>query len=150
MEIQQARSDDLEAWVALRHALWPTYQLEDLRAEAHGILASDDEVCFLAIEDDERIVGFVEGAVHPGPGGPYGHVEGWFLVPEFRQRGHGRRLVGELEHWCLHRAIYLLTSDTTSSYPISPAAHAGCGLRQIHEFKIFLKQLRQPPLPGER
>jgi aminoglycoside 6'-N-acetyltransferase I len=101
-------------------------------------------VCFVVTDESSKAVGFIEGAVHPGPRGPYGHVEGWYVIPEFQKRGYGKELMGQLEQWCLHRAICLLTSDTTASYPISPAAHAQCGFREIHEFKVFMKELQQP------
>lgn len=49
-----------------------------------------------------------------------------------------------IEQWCLHRAIRVLTSDTTADYPLSPAAHARCGFRTLAELKIFIREL-QPP-----
>jgi len=112
------------------------------------MLALENEVCFLVTDEANQVVGFLEGAVHHGPDGPYGHVEGWYVRPEYRQQGYGKRLIGQFEQWCLHRSICLLTSDTVSSYPISPAAHSGCGFTQIHELKIFMKKL-QPEGPGE-
>jgi aminoglycoside 6'-N-acetyltransferase I len=109
------------------------------------MLESHEEVCFAVTDESSQVVGFIEGAVHPGPKGPYGHVEGWYVRPEFRKQRYGKELIGRFELWCLHRAICLLTSDTTASHPISAAAHAGCGFRQIHELKIFIKELQQPP-----
>ena len=46
-----------------------------------------DEVCFLLIDAAGSVVGFAEAAIHQGPGGPYGHVEGWYVVPDHRGRG---------------------------------------------------------------
>jgi aminoglycoside 6'-N-acetyltransferase I len=142
MNFRTAQEADLANWIALRHALWPDHTLDVLSAEARAVLASQSEVCFLAVDDQAGTVGFLEGAVHPGPKGPYGHVEGWYVEPEFRRQGIGRELVGRFELWCLHRAICLLTSDTDAPYTLSPQAHAGCGFRQIAELKIFLKELR--------
>jgi aminoglycoside 6'-N-acetyltransferase I len=146
MKTRKARESDLDVWVALRYALWPDCTLESLRKEARDILASPDEACFLLIEPDGEAVGFVEGAVHPGPNGPYAHVEGWYVVPEHRGKGHGRGLIGEVEQWSLHRGICHLTSDTTPDYPLSPAAHARAGFKTIKEMIIFLKELE----PEER
>jgi len=90
MEICRAERGDLDAWVKLRHALWPDAHPETLLAEANSILSSPDEICFLLIHPASGPVGFVEGAVHSGPDGPYVHVEGWYVLPEFRRQGHGQ------------------------------------------------------------
>ena len=141
MQIREAVPADLDAWAALRHALWPDCPVETARAEAVAILESPDEVCYLLSDASRAAVGFVEGAVHPGPDGPYAHVEGWYVDPQLRGQGHGQELMGALEPWCLHRAIRRLTSDTTKDYPLSPAAHARAGFRAVHQFTIFMKEL---------
>jgi aminoglycoside 6'-N-acetyltransferase I len=127
--------------VELRQALWPGDSVVALREEAESILADPDQVCFLRCDVGGEPVGFIEGGVYQGPAGPYAHVEGWYVVPEHRGAGHGQELLGSLEHWCLHREICRLTSDTTAEYPSSPAAHARAGFREIKRFSIFLKEL---------
>ncbi len=143
MHVRLVQHGELDAWVTLRHALWPTSKIDDLFIEAQDILTSAEEVCIVAIDDQcACIVGFLEGAIHHTPhDAPYAHVEGWYVTPEYRQQGFGKELMREFEQWCLHRAICLLTSDTTAEYPTSSAAHAGCGYQEICEFKIFLKKL---------
>ncbi len=150
MIIRKPEQSDLKAWVTLRHALWPKHEIEALAAGARTMLESDVEVCFLATDESSRVLGFIEGAIHSAPSGPYGHVEGWYVVPEFRKQGCGKELMGQFEQWCLHSAICLLTSDTTASYPLSPSAHEGCGFRQIHECKIFMKTLQEGPGYGSQ
>jgi len=140
MEIREAGAADLDAWAALRHALWPECPLVTAREEAVAIVASPDEVCFLLL-DGTASIGFVEGQVYAGPQGPYAHVEGWYVEPARRGEGYGQELIGALEQWCLHRAVYRLTSDTTQDYPLSPAAHARSGFRVVHRFTIFMKDL---------
>jgi len=149
MKIRKALHDDLNAWVALRHSLWPNHGVDELKRGARQILESDTEECFLAIDASDKVAGFIEGAVHPSPAGPYCHVEGWYVLPECRRQGYGKKLMGELELWSLHQAIVMLTSDTDPAYSISPVAHEGCGFRQIHELKIFLKELPQENVPDK-
>lgn len=142
MRVDQVRERDLDAWAALRHALWPDCPVATARAEAEAILASEDENAWL-LWDGDAAVGFAEAQVHAGgAGGPYAHVEGWYVDPAHRGAGHGQALLGALESWCLHRAIPRLTSDTTPDYPLSPAAHARAGFRVLQRFTIFLKTLR--------
>jgi aminoglycoside 6'-N-acetyltransferase I len=146
VKIRKAEEADLEGWAALRRALWPGYAEDALLDEERAMLASPDEVCFLLVDPEGRAVGFAEAAIHPGPNGPYAHVEGWYVAPEFRGQGYGRALIQQVGSWCLHRAICLLTSDTdAASYPLSPDAHARAGFRKLHDLTIFIKELEQPP-----
>lgn len=89
MEIREAQPGDLDAWVALRRALWPEDPSESLVAEAKRVLASPDEVCFLLLHPSLGAVGFIEAALHPGADAPYAHVEGWYVAPEHRRQGQG-------------------------------------------------------------
>jgi aminoglycoside 6'-N-acetyltransferase I len=111
MGIREACSTDLEAWVALRHALWPANGIQALRPEAERILSSPDEVCFLLVESSVGTVGLVEATVHPGVGRSCTHIEGWYVDPRHRRQGHGRDLLERVTLWSLHRAISVLTSE---------------------------------------
>ncbi len=142
MNTREAESTDLNGWANLRHALWPHHNLSDLSDEARSILKSPDEVCFLLIHPSQGAVGFVEAAIYRPPNGPYCHIEGWYVTPEFRGCGHGKELIKQIEQWSLHRAINLLTSDTDAEYPLSPGAHERAGFKKIHEMIIFAKQLQ--------
>jgi len=144
MRIREAEEADLEAWAALAQALSPDYSKEALLAGARAILASADMVCLLLLDPEGSAVGFVEAAVCPGPNGPYCHVEGWYVMPEFRGQGYGRRLIEMLEGWCVHRAICLLTSFTGPEYALSASAHLHAGFRKMCDFTIFMKEPRQP------
>lgn len=149
MEIREATSNDLLQWTELRCALWQNYRPEVLRDEAEQLLASPNEACFLLIDDTDNCIGFTEVAMHSGSDGPYAHLEAWYVAPDYRGQGYGRRLVDSVEQWCLHRAIGLLTSDTDPEFPSSLSAHERCGFTKIHEFTIFMKVLRQSA-PGDR
>jgi aminoglycoside 6'-N-acetyltransferase I len=142
MELREASATELDDWVALRQALWPDHVSTELRAEAEHILSATNAICFLAFDSDNGVVGFIEGALYQGANGHYGHVEGWYVDPEFRRRGLGRRLVSQLEQWCLHRNIRTLTSDTDPRFPLSPKNHVGAGFRVLGEMTIFIKNLK--------
>ncbi len=144
MKTREALYSDLEAWVGLRHSLWPKSNHADLLNEAKAILKSKNEVCFLLIHPSRGSVGFSEAALHSSSKGFYCHVEGWYVMPEFRGHGHGKELIECIESWTLHRSINLLTSDTIEDYPMSPEAHARAGFKIIQKITIFAKELRQP------
>jgi len=142
MTTREAKKDDLTVWANLRHALWPGHSLDTMLKEAREILYSEDEVCFLLMHPSRSAVGFVEACIHPSRRGPYCHVEGWYVMPEFRGKGQGKRLIGRIEGWSLHRTICLMTSDTEADYPLSTDAHARAGFKKMHELTIFVKELQ--------
>ena len=86
MNIREAEAGDLEGWIALRHALWPHHDVASLTPEAKAILDSRHEVCLVAVTDTSQIVGFIEGAIYEAPGGPYAHVEDWFVRGGYASR----------------------------------------------------------------
>jgi aminoglycoside 6'-N-acetyltransferase I len=141
MNTHEASLQQIEAWTDLGHALWPDHDRSEIRAEAKRILESTDQTCFLAGDAEGEVVGFIECAIHRGAEGPYVHIEGWYVKPEYRRQGIGRELMSEVEQWSLHRSIRILTSDTESKYPLSPAAHARSGFRPLHQLTIFIREL---------
>ena len=144
MQIEEVSPETFDAWVTLRFALWPDSTRAALTAEAEAILEAPDQVGFIALDNARHAIGFIEGALHAGLQGLYGHVEGWYVVSERQKQGCGHALMNALEQWCLHRSIGLLTSDTEAGYPSSPPAHLGCGFRVLHELTVFAKDLQAP------
>ena len=142
MATRQATKTYFDHWVELRHQLWPDASMESLRLEAKSVLAAPEEICFLVFNNADVIIGFAEAAIYRGPSAPYAHLEGWYVLPQWRGRGFGRELLDCVEQWCLHHTIYKLTSDTTTDYPLSPAAHKHLGFKTVCEFTIFMKDLQ--------
>ena len=141
MEIRKLREDDIDQWAGLRSDLWPDHRYEDLVADSTCFLTSEDMVCFVLEHPERGLAGFIEAALYPVPDRPYVHIEGWYVKPEFRGMGYGKRLVSHIKEWSIHRGIEVLTSDTTPDYPLSPAAHTRSGFRVLAEMTIFLKEL---------
>jgi len=59
MQIRKAQHGDLDAWIRLRHALWPDHDSDGLAAETGAMLESHDEVCFLVTDESSQLVGFI-------------------------------------------------------------------------------------------
>jgi aminoglycoside 6'-N-acetyltransferase I len=141
MKIQEACEGNFEAWLGLRKLLWPGDDAMHV-GEMRAILASDIQIAFLVLSEEDQAVGFIEGAIYLNPPQDYGYVEGWYVLPAFRGQGLGGELLGALEQWFLHQTISLSLSDTIpAEYPLSPAAHARYGYREYATMKIYIKQL---------
>lgn len=131
----------------LREALWP-----DCEPEMH-----DCEMRFLARRSTRRGVyvldrgagrlgGFIELSVRPRVDGALsdrvGFVEGWYVEPDLRGAGWGRRLIEAAEKWTAARGLTELGSDAELANPAGVDAHRACGFRETFRVVQFLKEVR--------
>ena len=140
IDIREATVADLDAWVSLRHALWPENQRETLVEECRELVADPHQVAFIAWADD-RAIGLVEGSLRGSTKQPYGHVEGWYVDSGWRGDKVAYELMDVLEDWFLHHWIETAYSDTNNDYPLSPRAHDKAGYEEVALIRVFRKTL---------
>lgn len=138
IQIREPTVDDLDAWVDLRALLWPDdpdARMEAARFFEDGTIGGLPHGVFVveAIGGAaDGLIGFAECSLRGASGSSdanRAHLEGWFVRPEWRRRGVGRRLIAAvIERAGLHGCAEL-TSDTTPEYPLSVAAHRACGFQ---------------------
>lgn len=133
------------AWVRLRHALWPDAELSELEEELADLLADSRQTAFGAFSAEGQLLAFVEAALHETVEGcttsPVGYIEGWYVLPEYRRAGFGRRLIAAAEDWARACGCREMASDTTPEYPFSPAAHYALGYVEIEDKALFFRKL---------
>ena len=141
MHYKEATAVDLKPGVNMRHALWGG-DPDQLESEAHGILSSATDNCFLANTDSGQYMGFIEVSLRHTQNHTYGYIEGWYVAPELRRHGIGSALVDQAEQWLLHNSIETIFSDTDkSSDPVSLPAHAHSGYIPIRKFTLLKKKM---------
>lgn len=143
IEILPATEADIEPWVQLHLALWPDNQEDDLRLECEEFLADPHQVAFIAWVGDEA-VGLIEGSLRGSTQQAYGHVEGWYVSPEWRGDASQNKkvayeLMGALDDWFVHHSIEASYSDTNQDYPLSPRAHEKAGYEEVGVIRLFRK-----------
>jgi aminoglycoside 6'-N-acetyltransferase I len=146
IEIRPLRDSDRSEWLRLRHALWPHDTISDLEKEAGEILDRPErEVVFVAQRPDGRLCGLVEVSIRKHAKGcateNVGYLEGWYVDPDRRRWGVGRRLVAAAEGWARSQGCREMGSDTDSSYPLSPSAHEALGYQEVERQIFFRKDL---------
>ena len=128
---------DREEWLRLRVALWPDASMQSQYDEMAEILRTfDRQPVFVAVRGEagaaQYLCGLMEVTIHitPPPGCTtqrVGYLEAWYVDPDCRKYGIGRKLVEAAEAWSRTQGCTEMASDTNPGYPISPTAHQKLG-----------------------
>jgi aminoglycoside 6'-N-acetyltransferase I len=150
MHIRELKSEHRDAWIRLRHRLWPELGLGEHAKEVERLLGGwgpQPYAVFVAESQDGRIVGFVEMAARPYAEGcstsPVAFLEGWYVEPGHRRCGVGRRLVEAGEAWAESLGLTELGSDADLDNEESAVAHAAIGFAEVARVRCFRKTLRK-------
>jgi aminoglycoside 6'-N-acetyltransferase I len=147
--IRAPRADEHAAWRHLRSCLWPDSSEEDLAREAAEILAeSRRNAVLVAVTGNGDLAGFIEISIRDWAEGchtrPVGYIEGWYVAPEQRRSGIGRRLVEAAEQWALGRGCTEMGSDADLTNQVSRLAHGRLGYEEVDQVVLFRKALAPP------
>lgn len=141
MTIRPLRPDEATRYLPLRMALWPN--ADDLE-EITQILADPEAEIFIA-ETEGQYVGFAEASLRKYADGcetsPAGYLEGWYVHPDYRQHGLGRKLVEAVENWAKEKGCTEMASDTELHNTLSQQAHAKLGFEEVERIVQFRKSL---------
>lgn len=146
IEISELRPNEHDAWLRLQQRLWPNETRDDLQEGQRWTLDDPQRnAVFVARSADGQLVGFVEAALRDWAEGcptrPVGYVEGWYVAPDRRRKGVGRRLIEAAERWAISRGCTEMGSDAELSNELSHRAHAALGYREAERIVAFSKRL---------
>ena len=139
---------DRQELIRMRIALWPDcpaamhrYEMRSFaqRSRVRGILVLD--------RGNGRLGGFIELSVRPRVDGSMsnrlGYVEGWYVDPDLRDAGWGRRMIRTAGIWTAARGLTELGSDAELAQAGAMRAHRACGFRETFRLVHFLKNLKR-------
>jgi aminoglycoside 6'-N-acetyltransferase I len=145
MVIRRASPADAPIYRRLRLELWPHITEAENLAEAALALAAPRQAVFLAEAPRGEPLGFAEVALRPMAEGcstgPVGYLEGWYVRPEARHRGVGRRLMEAGEEWARTQGCTAMASDTEIGNVASEEAHQRLGYEIVVRMIAFRKSL---------
>ncbi|HVF30192.1 MAG TPA: aminoglycoside 6'-N-acetyltransferase [Pyrinomonadaceae bacterium] len=144
--VRPLRETDLDDWFRLRHMLWDGTSDNDHKSEMIDIL-DHHETQFVLIAEAApgRLVGFLEASIRPFvedcDTDHVGYLEGWYVEPEFRKMGIGRKLVRHAEEWARERGCTEMASDAELGNDSSLAAHLNLGYKETSRLVHLRKDL---------
>ena len=147
--VRPAQAADASPWLKMRLALWPEGSEVEHRQEIDLFFGAqfprDPWAVLLAENTEGHVLGFVELSIRPYAEGCRGnrvaYLEGWYVLPEARNRGVGRALVVASEEWGRGQGCTEFASDTQPDNDASSAAHRALGFTDVGMVRCFRKAL---------
>jgi len=153
--IRPVEQHDAVPWSELRATLWPEEttgtHLNDIQRYFEtmpkdvGMMPEEVLVAVTTGREKPKIVGFVELSRRLYAEGcrtsPVAFLEGWYVLPEYRERGIGRALVAAAETWARHKGCDEFASDALADNAESQAAHQALGFEEVEVIRCFRKSL---------
>jgi aminoglycoside 6'-N-acetyltransferase I len=144
--IREMGAADRAAWVAMRHALWPS---ETSEAHAHALdvlLGRGNAWGFVAETAAGIAAGFAEVAIRDYANGcdsqPVPFLEGIWVELPFRRQGIGAQLIEHVTGFLAARGFREFGSDTEIDNLSSQAAHNAWGFAETERVVYFRKRFR--------
>lgn len=150
MTIRPVGAADLDRWSAMRLALWPDADREELRSEAEAWLVPErhnTELAAVFVYDpgDGKAAGVLELSLRSHVDGcassPVPYVEAWYVDEAFRRRGVGRALMEAACDWAVIRGFAEMGSDALVGNVVSERAHAAIGFEEVGRVVQFRRTL---------
>ncbi len=148
MTIRMIEPGEHPEWLRMRRALWP-----DCSDSMHTLEMQEYKNCpatraVLVVEvGGNRLGGFIELSIRDRVDGctsdRVAYVEAWYVDPDYRGRGVGRRLMQQAENWTVDRGVTELASDAEIDNEGGIRAHEALGFKETFRLTHFLKTVRR-------
>lgn len=144
--IRRVEQTDLEEWFRLRKLLWDRLSDREHQAEMIDIYEhTDTQLVLVADVGNGKLAGFLEASIRPFVEDCHtdhvGYLEGWFVEPEFRRYGIGRKLVRGAEDWARRKGCTEMASDAEVGNDLSLRAHLSLGYKETSRLVHLRKDL---------
>ena len=143
MSIIKATEQHLTEWTNLAVLLFPDSPFEEELQFHKEILSSKKEMGLL-YQIDEKIVGFMNMSirndyVNGTDTSPVVFIEAIYVLPEYRERGIGKKFIAYAETYAKEKGIKQLASDCFIDNTMSENFHKGCGFEEKERVICFVK-----------
>ena len=152
MKIRRLTDNDRDELVRMREGLWPAGPQEhEQEHEVDAFLSAKPEepVVFVAQRSAGGLAGFVEVSIRSYAEGAnsqrVAYVEGWWVDPDVRRTGVGRKLISQAEDWARSRGLTELASDSELTNAAGRTAHLAAGFVESNQIVCYIKRVERNP-----
>lgn len=144
--VRPLEEKDINEWFRLRKLLWEGSSDEEHKNEMLDIYEhAETQLVLVAETQEKKLVGFLEASIRPFVedcrSDRVGYLEGWFVEPQFRRHGVGRKLVKTAEDWARGKGCEEMASDSEIGNADSYAAHLNLGYEETSRLVHLRKDL---------
>jgi aminoglycoside 6'-N-acetyltransferase I len=147
VRIRLTQPSDAAELARLYFALWQDSSVETHRRELDALLEGKPPstlplINLVAEISDGHLIGFLQASLRShadgcDPSRPVGFIEGWYVAPEYRKQGIGRRLLATAEDWARSLGCLEMASDTQIDNHTSQIVHQVLGYDVVDRCAIF-------------
>ena len=143
--IRRATPSDIQLLSGFACALWPDSDPQAHADSFHDHLPQKDCAVFIAF-DEQQAVGFAQcqlrrDYVEGTDSSPVGYLEGIYVAPTFREKGHARALLRSCEVWAVSQGCTEFASDCELTNEDSLRFHLKTGFIEANRIICFTKKL---------
>ena len=125
---------------------WEKHPEEKIKKEFQEILHSKKEAAFIARDNYNTPLGFVNIAVRNdyvegSKTNPVGYIEGIYVRKEYRKKGVAKQLIKESEKWFIKKGVKEMGSDAEINNTVSHAFHKSFGFKKGETLIHYIKKL---------
>jgi aminoglycoside 6'-N-acetyltransferase I len=144
--IRPLQENDIAEWFRLRKFLWEGSSDEEHKVEMLDIYEhTESQLILVAETENGKLVGFLEASIRPFVEDCHtdhvGYLEGWFVEPDYRRYGIGRKLVRAAEIWARNKGCIEMASDSEIGNDLSLKSHLNLGYQETSRLVHLRKDL---------
>jgi len=144
--VRPVADNDISEWFRLRKLLWDESSDDEHKTEMLDIYEhKETQLVLVAETEGGNLIGFLEASIRPFVEDCHsdhvGYLEGWFVQPEYRRYGIGRKLVKTAENWALGKGCEEMASDAEIGNESSLKAHLNLGYEETSRLVHLRKDL---------
>ncbi len=144
--VRKLEEKDIGDWFRLRKHLWNEISDEEHKSEMSDIYEHFETQLVLVAETSlGKLIGFLEASIRPFVEDCHsenvGYLEGWWIEPDYRLNGIGRKLVKTAENWAREKGCSEMASDSEIGNEVSLEAHLKLGYEETSRLVHLCKDL---------
>jgi ribosomal protein S18 acetylase RimI-like enzyme len=108
----------------------PDWAFSDAATRHTAQRITDDDCITLVAVDADEVVGFLMGSIREAKRGPTGALESMLVLPHYRKRGIGTRLVERFLDWARRRHLQCVTVAVAPANEAAVALYRHMGFQE--------------------